>query len=356
MHGWGIAQRIQQMSRDVFLVTQGSLYPALVRMKRRGWVKTAWRVTENNRRARYYELTAAGRRQLGVERDRWARASVRHQLDHGHATSPAGGRMSIFSDLLERAPRARLPPPRRARARRGARSSTSRWKRAEPPTRGLSRRRARRRGLDRARRRRANEGRRARRARHAAGRGQRERLRVHALRTLVAQSRLCDRRDSHAGRRHRRHDGGVQRGRRRAAATAAVPGARAARAALSERRRAIRADAASSRRCTFSAYRAQLSSLRRRRRGCSRTTRPAPTSARATSVRRIRRSARDAPTISTSLRVHPALGRGFQRDEENGAPVVVVSHGCGSEQSHGDPSAIGRTIDDERQAVHASPA
>ena len=76
MHGWGIAHRISRMSHDVFLVTQGSLYPALVRMKRRGWVKTSWRVTENNRRARYYELTAAGSRQLDSERAAWARASA----------------------------------------------------------------------------------------------------------------------------------------------------------------------------------------------------------------------------------------------------------------------------------------
>jgi PadR family transcriptional regulator, regulatory protein PadR len=75
MHGWGIAQRIQQMSKDVFLVTQGSLYPALVRMKRRGLVKTSWRITENNRRARYYELTAAGERQLTSEHAVWKRAS-----------------------------------------------------------------------------------------------------------------------------------------------------------------------------------------------------------------------------------------------------------------------------------------
>lgn len=75
MHGWGIAQRIQQLSRDVFLVTQGSLYPALVRMKRRGLVKTSWRVTENNRRARYYEITATGDRQLAAERASWHRAS-----------------------------------------------------------------------------------------------------------------------------------------------------------------------------------------------------------------------------------------------------------------------------------------
>lgn len=76
MHGWGIAHRIQSMSRDVFLVAQGSLYPALVRMKRRGWVKTSWRITENNRRARYYELTAAGRAQLNAEQSAWNRASA----------------------------------------------------------------------------------------------------------------------------------------------------------------------------------------------------------------------------------------------------------------------------------------
>jgi PadR family transcriptional regulator PadR len=76
MHGWGIAHRIQSMSRDVFLVAQGSLYPALIRMKRRGWVKTSWRVTENNRRARYYELTAAGRARLNVEQSAWNRASA----------------------------------------------------------------------------------------------------------------------------------------------------------------------------------------------------------------------------------------------------------------------------------------
>jgi transcriptional regulator len=76
MHGWGIAHRISHMSRDVFLVTQGSLYPALIRMKRRGWVRTSWRVTENSRRARYYELTDAGARQLDTERAAWARASA----------------------------------------------------------------------------------------------------------------------------------------------------------------------------------------------------------------------------------------------------------------------------------------
>jgi len=75
MHGWGIAQRIELMSNRVFLVTQGSLYPALVRMRRRGWITSSWRVTENNRRARYYALTAAGERQLDAERAAWRRAS-----------------------------------------------------------------------------------------------------------------------------------------------------------------------------------------------------------------------------------------------------------------------------------------
>jgi transcriptional regulator len=76
MHGWGIAHRITRMSRDTFLVTQGSLYPALVRMKRNGLVKSSWRITENSRRARYYELTAAGHRQLDTERAAWARISA----------------------------------------------------------------------------------------------------------------------------------------------------------------------------------------------------------------------------------------------------------------------------------------
>lgn len=75
MHGWGMSQRLQDLSQEVFLVTQGSLYPALQRMKRRGWVTSTWRTTENNRRARYYALTTAGRRQLEIERASWERAS-----------------------------------------------------------------------------------------------------------------------------------------------------------------------------------------------------------------------------------------------------------------------------------------
>jgi PadR family transcriptional regulator, regulatory protein PadR len=75
MHGWGIAQRIDQLSNDVFHVQQGSLYPALQRMLRKGWVKSEWRASENNRRARYYLLTSAGRRQLATEASLWQRAS-----------------------------------------------------------------------------------------------------------------------------------------------------------------------------------------------------------------------------------------------------------------------------------------
>jgi transcriptional regulator len=74
LHGWGIAQRIGEISEGVFAVNQGSLYPALQRMKRRGWVKSSWRVTENNRRARYYELTTSGRKRLAEETAAWGEA------------------------------------------------------------------------------------------------------------------------------------------------------------------------------------------------------------------------------------------------------------------------------------------
>ena len=71
MHGWQIAHHIQQVSGDVFRVNQGSLYPALQRLVRKGWIRADWQVTENNRRARYYDLTAAGRRRLGDEAENW---------------------------------------------------------------------------------------------------------------------------------------------------------------------------------------------------------------------------------------------------------------------------------------------
>ena len=75
MHGWGLAQRLEQMSHNVFQVSQGSLYPALQRMKGKGWVRSEWRFTENNRRARYYLLTPAGERQLTREKAQWALTS-----------------------------------------------------------------------------------------------------------------------------------------------------------------------------------------------------------------------------------------------------------------------------------------
>ena len=73
MHGWGISQRIQQISEGTFDVNQGSLYPALQRLEQRGWIEGEWRVTENNRRARYYRITAAGQQALGEEVDHWRR-------------------------------------------------------------------------------------------------------------------------------------------------------------------------------------------------------------------------------------------------------------------------------------------
>jgi transcriptional regulator len=76
IHGWGITLRIEQMSGSVLLVNQGSLYPALERLKRKGWIRSEWRTTENNRQARYYLLTAAGKRQLEIERAAWKRASA----------------------------------------------------------------------------------------------------------------------------------------------------------------------------------------------------------------------------------------------------------------------------------------
>ena len=76
MHGWGITERIQQWSQQVLQVNQGSLYPALQRLERQHFSRAEWRTTENNRRARYYELTAAGRRQLAAEVTHWERLSA----------------------------------------------------------------------------------------------------------------------------------------------------------------------------------------------------------------------------------------------------------------------------------------
>jgi transcriptional regulator len=85
MHGWAITQRIHQVSRETLAIPQGSLYPALHRLERRGWITARWGTSDNNRKAKYYELTRAGRRQLESEQQGWARltAAVRLVLDMG---------------------------------------------------------------------------------------------------------------------------------------------------------------------------------------------------------------------------------------------------------------------------------
>lgn len=75
MHGFGISVRIRQMSHEVLQVEQGSLYPALYRLENRGWIQSEWGVSENNRRAKFYQLTTAGQKQLGVEAANWERLS-----------------------------------------------------------------------------------------------------------------------------------------------------------------------------------------------------------------------------------------------------------------------------------------
>ena len=76
LHGWGIAQKLEQLSRSALRVDEGSLYPSLYRMEDKGWIEAEWRVTENNRRAKYYALTRTGRKQLDKEQAAWARMSA----------------------------------------------------------------------------------------------------------------------------------------------------------------------------------------------------------------------------------------------------------------------------------------
>jgi PadR family transcriptional regulator PadR len=75
-HGWAISERVQQVSSDVLRIQQGSLYPALHRLERRGWIKAKWGTSENNRRAKYYELTRTGRKQLETETESWRKLAV----------------------------------------------------------------------------------------------------------------------------------------------------------------------------------------------------------------------------------------------------------------------------------------
>jgi len=85
LHGWAISERLQQISREAVQVQQGSLYPALHRLERHGWIKAHWAVTSNNRRAKYYELTRSGRKQLEAETSAWRKlaTAVGHVLNLG---------------------------------------------------------------------------------------------------------------------------------------------------------------------------------------------------------------------------------------------------------------------------------
>jgi transcriptional regulator len=87
MHGWGITERIEQWSRSVLQLGQGTLYPALYRLERQGFIQSEWRITENNRRARYYSLTARGRRYYEAEVAEWRRVS--RAIDLVLSVSPA---------------------------------------------------------------------------------------------------------------------------------------------------------------------------------------------------------------------------------------------------------------------------
>ena len=73
LHGWGIARRIEQVSGDVLALNQGTLYPALLKLEQMGWIKSKWGESDNNRRARFYSITAAGKRQLAAETENWNR-------------------------------------------------------------------------------------------------------------------------------------------------------------------------------------------------------------------------------------------------------------------------------------------
>lgn len=85
MHGFGVAVRIGQMSKDMLTVEQGSLYPALYRLEDQGWIKSEWGVSDNNRKAKFYSLTASGRKQLQTEQQSWAKLSTAINLVLGNA-------------------------------------------------------------------------------------------------------------------------------------------------------------------------------------------------------------------------------------------------------------------------------
>lgn len=75
-HGWGIARRLERSAGDAISMNQGTIYPALVRLEQRGWIRSSWGISENNRRARFYELTKRGEKQLRTEEERWDRIAA----------------------------------------------------------------------------------------------------------------------------------------------------------------------------------------------------------------------------------------------------------------------------------------
>lgn len=89
MHGYGIARRIEQVSQDQILLNQGTIYASLVRLQQRGWIAAAWGVSDNNRRAKYYTITKAGKRRVKAERQEWERLAA--VMGRVLASSPEGG-------------------------------------------------------------------------------------------------------------------------------------------------------------------------------------------------------------------------------------------------------------------------
>jgi PadR family transcriptional regulator len=90
LHGYGIARRIEQLSQDQVLLNQGTIYASLVRLQQRGWISAAWGVSDNNRKAKYYAITKAGKRQMKAERSNWLRLAA--VIGRVLAASPEGGR------------------------------------------------------------------------------------------------------------------------------------------------------------------------------------------------------------------------------------------------------------------------
>ena len=164
MHGWAIAQRIQQMSDELLRVQQGSLYPALHRLEHQGWITAEWGASENNRRAKFYSLTRAGRKQLDTEPTKWERLSAGVNLVLPRQLASCASGTSLLMRLRS------LLLRRRARARpgRGAAACTSTLETERLQAAGLLRDAARRQALRDVRRRRAGQGDLPRRPRHDA--------------------------------------------------------------------------------------------------------------------------------------------------------------------------------------------